>query len=567
MNKGAHLEVGLRSDRGPSRDLNEDHVDYVLVPDEAQGRSKGSIFVVADGMGGHQAGEVASREAVQKVIEAYYADPSDDPGKSLSRAMNAANHLVHQRASLDAARAGMGTTLVAAAVVGAKVYIANVGDSRAYGISRERITQITRDHSWVEEQIQLGILTREQAKEHPQRNVITRALGRRKAVKVDLFEGQLLPGDALLLCSDGVSGPLGDEQLAQAVRSLAPQQAAEQLVKQAAAAGGKDNASALIVSAVEPDRQPGAQAGPSSGPPDQGQPPWAPAIEALLKLGRRRWLVGAAAACMVLCFFAAVIFLPALTQTLAGDPVAAPLPAALQDSRLEGSYPDQVALYLGYVDYAEMAAAHGGQLAPESLGTAALMPAAPGLFLVGAAREWECQQQSCSFRLDMAGTDYKVTYQTPGEMGVDLSGHPVRVYGLQQGEPHAVSAQLIERGSHWWAWWQPAWTLVHQIGSWEQGVWVYSIVDRNPNGLLQPDQASGLQQGAQILLHGVWRTENESLAFEEDQVFALQGQTYVPLSRQSSPPLPTVTLQPTRTTQLDYYPGSESASSREQVTP
>ncbi|MGD8473910.1 MAG: protein phosphatase 2C domain-containing protein, partial [Anaerolineae bacterium] len=132
----AHLKVGLRSDRGPSRDLNEDYAEYVIPTDEAQLRSKGAIFVVADGMGGYLAGEVASKEAVRKVIKEYYADRSDDPGKSLRRAVVAANKVVHQQASGDPAKSGMGTTLVAAAVIGPRVYIANVGDSRAYGIGR-----------------------------------------------------------------------------------------------------------------------------------------------------------------------------------------------------------------------------------------------------------------------------------------------------------------------------------------------------------------------------------------------------------------------------------------------
>ncbi|MFN2241164.1 MAG: protein phosphatase 2C domain-containing protein, partial [Anaerolineae bacterium] len=156
-----HLEVGLSSDRGPSRDLNEDSLDYYIPPNEARERSKGAIFVVADGMGGHQAGEVASKEAVRKVIEQYYAGPADDPAESLARAVSAANHLVYQHASSDPAKSGMGTTLVAAAIIGSEVHVANVGDSRAYAINRDTITQITRDHSWVEEQIEAGILTRE----------------------------------------------------------------------------------------------------------------------------------------------------------------------------------------------------------------------------------------------------------------------------------------------------------------------------------------------------------------------------------------------------------------------
>ena len=555
-----HLEVGLSSDRGPSRDLNEDYVDYYVPSDEAQSRLKGSIFVVADGMGGHLAGEVASKEAVKKVMEEYYAAPSPDPGESLGRAISAANHLVREHALSDPAKSGMGTTLVAAVIIGSNVYIANVGDGRAYGINNDTSTQITRDHSWVEEQIEVGILTREQAQKHPQRNVITRALGRRQTVEADLFEGKLLAGDALLLCTDGVCGPLTEDQMTQAVRSLPPSRAAAQLVSQAGAEGGKDNASALIVRVVAPDAWSEEQAQPSSGPADEIQPEAPVSVASLSGLRRQRWVLGGVAAGIILCLIAAVVFVPALTQKLTGDPVAAPLPAPIQDSRLAGSSADQVALYLGYADSDQMIAAHGGLLVPENLGASDLQPAAPGVFLVGTAHEWSCEQQECSFQLDMAGTDYAVTYQASGEKGVDLNSRPVRVYGPQpKGQP-AVAAQLIERGSHWWAWWQPAWTLVHQAGSLDQIAWVYSIVDRNPNGLLDLDQVPGLPQGAQLLLRGLWRVE-QSIAFDEDQIYHLQGSRYVPWAGQPSPPVPTVTLQPTRTVFLDQHPGIESAGS------
>jgi hypothetical protein len=268
--------------------------------------------------------------------------------------------------------------------------------------------------------------------------------------------------------------------------------------------------------------------------------------------------------CIILCLVAAIIFVPALTQKLAGHPVAAPLPASLQDTRLGEHSPDQVAAYLGYGDAEQMMAAHGGQLALASLGTSELMPAAPGVFLVGTAREWGCEGQECTFGLEMAGTDYTVTYETPDEQGVDLNGRPVRVYGPQQEDQPAVFAQLIERGSDWWAWWQPAWTLVHQTGSPDQASWVFSIVDRNPNGLLDQDQVPGLQRGARLLLYGWWRGQ-QSVVFDEDQIYHLQGTRYVPLAEQPSPPVPTVTLQPADALLLHQHPGIESASSDERA--
>lgn len=560
--RAVQLDVGLTSDRGPNRDLNEDYVEYYIPPDEAQSRSKGALFVVADGMGGHLAGEVASREAVRRVIKEYYADPAQDPGTCLGRAVRAANNLVYQLASADPDKAGMGTTLVAAVVIGSRVYVANVGDSRAYGISRDQIAQITQDHSWVEEQIRAGILTRERAQNHPQRNLITRALGRRRTVDVDLFEGKLLPGDALLLCSDGVCGPLSDEEMARAIRSLPPGRAAQQLVGQAAAAGGTDNASALIVRAVAAVDQPEVRPRPPAEPADP--------VQRSTRPGGQRWILAVAGACFALCLLGAAILVPALTQRLVGDPAAAPIIAPLRDSRLDGSQPDQVAAYLGYADAQQMVDAHAGQLALQNLGAAELKPAAPGVYLSGTARDWSCEQQACSFRMEVAGTEYAVTYPAPGQMGVDLGGLPVRVYGAQQEQEGqlTVAAQLIEQGSHWWAWWQhPAWTLVHQIGSWEQSVWAYSIIDQSPNGLIEPDQIPGLQKGTRVLLHGLWHIEEQPMSFGQDQIFVLQGTTYLPVQEQPTLPLPTSTLQPTQTMQLEQHLGIEYASSGKPALP
>lgn len=553
------LVVGARSDTGPTRELNEDYVDYYLPSSKDQMRSKGALFVVADGMGGYLAGEVASKEAVGRVMEEYYADPSPDAGASLIRAIGVANKLVHEHASSDPSKAGMGTTLVAAAIIGATVYIANVGDSRAYLISKNAITQITRDHSWVQEQIDAGLLTQDQVQRHPQRNLITRALGRRQAVEADLFEGTLMTGSAILLCTDGVHGPLAEDQVARAIRSMPPSRAAAQLVAQAGAKGGKDNATALIVQLVPAEARAGSTDQPS--PHHQGLEEKARALAASSWQGFRHWILAGAVAAIVLCLLAAVVLIPALSQKLAGDPVAAPLPAPLEDSRMAGSSADQVALYLGYVDSIQMMSEHEGLLDPSALGSNELWPAIRGVSLAGIAREWSCEQQECTFRLNMADTEYLVTYRAPGEEGIDLEGHPARVYGAQQEGQAAIAALLIERGSLWWAWWQPAWTLVHQVGSWDRFVWAYTIVDKSPNGLIDVDQIPGLEHGAQLLVRGVWHVDTQPLTFQQDQIYTLQGTRYVPVTGQPVPPLPTVTLQPTSTVLLDQDSSRESASS------
>ncbi len=242
-----NFEVATLTDTGRARPHNEDSVDYHLPQDPHLMESKGGIYLVADGMGGHQAGEVASRQAIKSVIDQYYSDVTHDVGTSLVRAYKTANRLIYDEAQSDPAKAGMGTTLVAAAVVGRKVYVANVGDSRAYLIGQGRIAQITEDHSWVQEQIRAGLLTREQARLHPQRNVVTRALGSKPSVEVDLFEGQLADGDALLLCSDGMSGLVEDWEIETIVREQSAQDAVRSLVAKANEQGGMDNITVLIV--------------------------------------------------------------------------------------------------------------------------------------------------------------------------------------------------------------------------------------------------------------------------------------------------------------------------------
>jgi serine/threonine protein phosphatase PrpC len=242
------LQIVALTDVGRLRPHNEDYVDYYVPSDEQQRESKGSIFLVADGMGGHQAGEVASKGAAEHVVAQYYADTSHDIATSLVRAFRAANQKIYNQAQADSSKAGMGTTLVAAVIKGRKVYLANVGDSRAYLVNERGISQITEDHSWVEEQVRAGLLSPEQAYRHPQRNLLTRALGSKPAVDVDLFEGELGDADTLLLCSDGLTGRVQDAEIAAIVQEHPPEEAARLLVAQANERGGNDNVSVLLVS-------------------------------------------------------------------------------------------------------------------------------------------------------------------------------------------------------------------------------------------------------------------------------------------------------------------------------
>ena len=260
------IQIGKESDTGPARERNEDYVDFVVPENEEQHREKGALFLVADGMGGHRAGQVASREAVERVIAEYYADPARDAGDCLVRAIKAANQAIYDKAQADPDMAGMGTTLVTAVIRdhGRRVTIANVGDSRAYLLRRQRLTQITIDHSWVEAQFQAGLEGGDCSGKSRKRNLITRAVGIQPTVEVDLFQTKLRRGDTLVLCTDGVSGELSDEDMAQVVHTRPPDDAAAELVAQANALGGTDNATALVVQTeAQSDlfgRQPGSAA-------------------------------------------------------------------------------------------------------------------------------------------------------------------------------------------------------------------------------------------------------------------------------------------------------------------
>lgn len=243
------LSVGHLSSVGRVRTLNEDSVGVAglmgIAPDLLA--RKGYLCAVADGMGGHAAGEVASQLAISALFEAYYQDPDSDLGRSLLAACQAANTRVYQQAQANEEQTGMGTTLAAAVLHQARWLIAHAGDSRVYLIRQGRAQPLTNDHSWVAEQVAAGVLTEEQARNHPYRNVVTRSLGMGAALAPALREEPVRPGDILLLCSDGLSGLVAPEAMAYAVTAYPPQEAAADLVRQANEAGGYDNITAVVI--------------------------------------------------------------------------------------------------------------------------------------------------------------------------------------------------------------------------------------------------------------------------------------------------------------------------------
>jgi len=206
-----------------------------------------NLFLVADGMGGHNAGEYASSHAIETIVRAAGESKDTEISLILKDAIVQANQEIIKKAYEDVSMKGMGTTIVAAVIAGNKLYAANVGDSRLYIVNQE-IEQVTRDHSLVEEMVRLGELDKETAREHPDKNIITRAVGAVPEIDIDFFERELHEGDEILLCSDGLTNMIEDEdirRLMKGQRDIAEQ--AEKLVETANANGGKDNITVVVI--------------------------------------------------------------------------------------------------------------------------------------------------------------------------------------------------------------------------------------------------------------------------------------------------------------------------------
>ena len=251
----AVASIGQRSDIGRKRPLNEDSslaMATLLLAEEA-GLAI-TLLAVADGMGGHQAGEVSSRLAVLSLARqaegelfgpAAAGRPLPEPRAWIESAVGAANGLVWEQR--QAAGSDMGTTLVVALLIGDRAVIGNVGDSRAYYLTPQGVAQLTVDHSLVQRLMEAGQISPEQARTHPGRNVIYRSIGERPTVEIDLYEQELHPGEALLLCSDGLSGMLTDPQIWEIWRSASsPQEACDRLIEASNIAGGEDNITAVL---------------------------------------------------------------------------------------------------------------------------------------------------------------------------------------------------------------------------------------------------------------------------------------------------------------------------------
>jgi serine/threonine protein phosphatase PrpC len=246
-----HVSVdwAARTDIGRVREHNEDKFDFFLPTDPTVLALRGRLWAIADGMGGHSAGQIASEAALKCLVRSYYeATGASDAETALRTAITEANSLLYAASQQFSDKAGMGTTLVAAVIRGDTLTVAHVGDSRAYLLrAGEPLGRLTTDHSWVEEMVRRGALTREAAESSPNRHFILRSVGIGPAVEEECVSAALRAGDTLLLCSDGLSGPVRDSEIARILSKCDPSRAALDLVDAANEAGGRDNITALIV--------------------------------------------------------------------------------------------------------------------------------------------------------------------------------------------------------------------------------------------------------------------------------------------------------------------------------
>ena len=237
------MKISSLTDIGNTREMNQ---DYLYSSEESVGKLP-NLFLVADGMGGHKAGEFASRYVVEHIVRSIKGSKEEEAVAILSESIETANRKLKEYADAHQQMRGMGTTIVAAVIQGRTLLVANVGDSRLYIVGDE-ITQVTQDHSLVQEMVRLGQMDPQSAKNHPDKNIITRAVGVSEKVKIDIFERQLRAGEYIILCSDGLTNMVEDSVILQILHGAGSlSDKAERLIELANKNGGKDNITVIII--------------------------------------------------------------------------------------------------------------------------------------------------------------------------------------------------------------------------------------------------------------------------------------------------------------------------------
>lgn len=240
------ITVACKTDLGRVRENNEDKFEFFMPEDDLRLAKRGMVFLVCDGMGGHAAGQIASEMTCKTFIDVYYSHQASSHEEAAQAAVSAANRYVLDSGRAIPERRGMGTTLSCLILCENRSLFVQVGDSRIYRLREGMLQQMTNDHTFVEEQVRAGVLTREQAETHPYAHVLTRAVGVENGVVPDIVEADLRVGDTFLLCSDGLTGHVADDEI-QAILGLSPSEAAWKLVGNALQGGGRDNCTVLIV--------------------------------------------------------------------------------------------------------------------------------------------------------------------------------------------------------------------------------------------------------------------------------------------------------------------------------
>ncbi|MBU5473918.1 Stp1/IreP family PP2C-type Ser/Thr phosphatase [Roseburia sp. MSJ-14] len=232
-----------KTDKGKRREMNQ---DYVYTSEGRIGNLP-NLCILADGMGGHNAGDYASRYTVETIVDSIEKDEQKEPVSIIEQAIQRANQAILEKAKTDIDLDGMGTTVVVATIVDNEMYVANVGDSRLYVIGEE-IHQITKDHSFVQEMVRRGELNAKDARVHPDRNIITRAIGGAKPLEVDFFEVELKEKERVLMCSDGLTDMIEDEDILKILKEQkSTADGIECLVETANENGGNDNITVVVI--------------------------------------------------------------------------------------------------------------------------------------------------------------------------------------------------------------------------------------------------------------------------------------------------------------------------------
>jgi serine/threonine protein phosphatase PrpC len=243
------IEVSSQSDIGCLRQNNEDSFGYWEPEDDQQFLRKGRLAVVADGMGGYEGGQEASRLAVETLMAVYRDADGNDPQAALIEALQSAHEQIRQYSFAHPELRGMGTTCTAAAIVQDELYFVHVGDTRLYLIRDGHITRVTRDHSYVGRLVEAGMISAEEAEHHPQRNILTAALGTNPELMMDAPEQSeaLRPADVLVICTDGLWGLVRDPEILDIVENKSADKAGRELIALAKERGGPDNITVEIL--------------------------------------------------------------------------------------------------------------------------------------------------------------------------------------------------------------------------------------------------------------------------------------------------------------------------------